>query len=350
MNFRTATSALSLARTTFTKTKVLWLAVTLVCCFFPEIASAQRWRLPRSQGRNGSAVRAAFEETTALARQSTVEIRGARGTIALGIVVRDDGWIATKASELTDSSQCRASTGGLLPILEKIVVEEHDLAFLRIDLPNAKAIAWSDTPQLDPGAWVVSPSLGEQPLAVGVIGVGPRSIAPRTGFLGVEMETLSDPPGVRITRVLRDTAASRAGLRVGDVVLEANKTKTETRRQLSSAIRSLRPGQVIALDVQRQDQRVTLQAKLGQRNPDPSDFEYAAPVSLRHSGFPSAFQHDSRLDPDECGGAVVDLSGKAVGINIARASRTECYALPATLVQELIREKLPTHKKKPKYQ
>jgi len=42
------------------------------------------------------------------------------------------------------------------------------------------------------------------------------------------------------------------------------------------------------------------------------------------------------LEPDECGGALVDLNGKAVGINIARAGRVSTYALPSSLVIPLI--------------
>ena len=38
----------------------------------------------------------------------------------------------------------------------------------------------------------------------------------------------------------------------------------------------------------------------------------------------------------DCGGPLVDLSGKVIGINIARAGRTETYALPADVVQALL--------------
>ena len=44
-------------------------------------------------------------------------------------------------------------------------------------------------------------------------------------------------------------------------------------------------------------------------------------------------QHDSVLKPSECGGPLVDLDGKVVGINIARAGRTETYAIPSEVVQ-----------------
>ncbi|MEX2027294.1 MAG: S1C family serine protease, partial [Pirellulaceae bacterium] len=49
-----------------------------------------------------------------------------------------------------------------------------------------------------------------------------------------------------------------------------------------------------------------------------------------------AIQHDTVLKPSECGGPIVDLSGKVVGINIARGGRVESYALPATLVRSLL--------------
>jgi serine protease Do len=58
----------------------------------------------------------------------------------------------------------------------------------------------------------------------------------------------------------------------------------------------------------------------------------AGPVSRRRSGFPQVIQHDTVLHPAQCGGPLVDLDGKAVGINIARAGRVATYALPASLI------------------
>ena len=52
-------------------------------------------------------------------------------------------------------------------------------------------------------------------------------------------------------------------------------------------------------------------------------------LSNRRGGFPAILQHDSGLRPDACGGPLVDIDGKAVGINIARAGRTETYAIPS---------------------
>ncbi len=62
----------------------------------------------------------------------------------------------------------------------------------------------------------------------------------------------------------------------------------------------------------------------------------AGPLSRRRADFPAVLQHDSVLRPEDCGGVIVDLSGKAVGLNIARAGRIETLALPATILLPLL--------------
>ena len=43
----------------------------------------------------------------------------------------------------------------------------------------------------------------------------------------------------------------------------------------------------------------------------------------------------------QCGGPLVDLDGRAVGLNIARADRTATYAIPAGKLKSLLGEMLP---------
>jgi S1-C subfamily serine protease len=68
----------------------------------------------------------------------------------------------------------------------------------------------------------------------------------------------------------------------------------------------------------------------------------SGPLSRRRDSFPSAIQHDSVLSPSLCGGPVVDLAGKVVGINIARADRIATYATPADVVKKVL-DKLRSH-------
>jgi len=60
-------------------------------------------------------------------------------------------------------------------------------------------------------------------------------------------------------------------------------------------------------------------------------------VSQRSQGFEQALEHDTVLQPWLCGGPLVNLEGKAIGLNIARAGRVTTYALPAKLVKKIIK-------------
>ena len=68
--------------------------------------------------------------------------------------------------------------------------------------------------------------------------------------------------------------------------------------------------------------------------------EAGGTVSKRNGSFVSAFTHDTVLQASDCGGPVVNLDGRAVGLNIARADRTATYAIPARMIQMLIPEML----------
>ena len=61
-------------------------------------------------------------------------------------------------------------------------------------------------------------------------------------------------------------------------------------------------------------------------------------LSDRAEGFDMAIQHDTVLQPWQCGGPLVNLEGKAIGLNIARAGRVATYALPSSLVRQIISE------------
>ena len=68
--------------------------------------------------------------------------------------------------------------------------------------------------------------------------------------------------------------------------------------------------------------------------------EAGGTVSKRHNSFASALTHDTVLQAAQCGGPVVDLDGRPVGLNIARADRTASYAIPAGTIHKVIDELL----------
>ena len=64
--------------------------------------------------------------------------------------------------------------------------------------------------------------------------------------------------------------------------------------------------------------------------------------SERRSGFPRVMQHDIIGNRHFMGGPVFNLDGQCVGMNIARFSRCETYAIPAkellVLVERLMKK------------
>ena len=60
------------------------------------------------------------------------------------------------------------------------------------------------------------------------------------------------------------------------------------------------------------------------------------PFSDRRFGFGTVIAHDGVIDPSDCGGPVIDLNGKFVGVNVSRAMRTTTFVVPATVIQRLV--------------
>jgi S1-C subfamily serine protease len=59
-------------------------------------------------------------------------------------------------------------------------------------------------------------------------------------------------------------------------------------------------------------------------------------LSPRRSGYPTILTHDSIVKPADCGGPLVDLDGNVIGINISRAGRTESWAIPTEIIQDVL--------------
>ena len=112
---------------------------------------------------------------------------------------------------------------------------------------------------------------------------------------------------------------------------------------LKATVQKYRVGDTVQLRILRNGQEIRLPVVLGMG----VDFfrsnieQMSGPLSGRRNDFPEAFQHDSVLHPTDCGGPVVDLNGRTVGINIARTGRTCTYAIPAESIQKLLKDLVP---------
>jgi len=296
------------------------------------------WRLA-----SGPHVRAAFREIVADPSRATVRVSADGKRTAYGGIVRSDGWIVTKASQLSGKIVCRLADGRQLEARVGAVDRENDVALLKIEASNLPVLEFTEAKAPPIGAWLASVGIDRDPVAVGVMSVESREIAHRAGILGVRLG--ENPNQAVVVQVFPKTGASRAGLKAEDVILSINGQQTPTRKRLISEVGEYSPGDQIEVEFRRDGKTHVLKAILTGRFPHfPTSREefqnhLGGDLSQRRFGFPDAFQHDTVVKPTDCGGPVVNLAGEVVGMNIARAGRTETYAIPTSTLAGLI-EKL----------
>ena len=321
----------------------LTLIVALACCacVWPLPAWASERRLPPSESKDGIHVHEAFRGVVARVNESVVAVLVGGRLIALGVIVSPDGYILTKASDLTEDLQCRIRGRGILPAVIAGIHNRYDLALLKVDLSGLPVVEWAEGRDLRVGQWLATPGMDDLPAAVGIVSVARRSIPPEKGALGLQ---LSDgKPGPRVTHVVPGSAAARAGVQIGDIIVGAGDQRVDNPQSFDQLLHRFAPGDSVSVIVRRGTKQLTVRAVVGRAAGTPQTRAYwmnrmSGKMSHRRTGFPQAIQHDTVLSPELCGGPVVDLSGKAVGVNIARAGRVETYAVPADTVKLLIRE------------
>jgi serine protease Do len=192
------------------------------------------------------------------------------------------------------------------------------------------------------GSFIATAGASGDPVAIGVVSVGPRAIAAASGVLGIAVGQSDE--GARVEQVIEGTSAARAGLQVNDIITRVNDRSVTSRESLIETVGGFRPGDRVRLQILRGEEVLDISTTLGNRaHGSRRDFQnrLGGDLSERRGGFPQAIQHDTVLRPRDCGGPLVDLDGRVVGINIARAERVASYAIPTPLVLDVIDELMP---------
>lgn len=290
-------------------------------------------------------VLAAFKEVVAKPSNSVVRITCDGKEAALGVVVGADGWVLTKYSELKGIKPlCRFKDGRELEAKIVGVQDKHDLALLRVEAKDLKPVEWADSKTDPVGNWVAAPGLGDVPVAIGVVSVSARNIPGPTGpaaaggggYLGVSLD--ADVGGIKIGQVLPNTPASKAELKAGDLIVTLDGKEVEGLEKFQETLLNMKAGDTVKLKIKRGDKEVDVEAKLAKRPPmgdDPKNL-MGSELSQRRTGFPNILQTDAVLKPTDCGGPLVDLDGKVIGVTIARGGRVESYAVPSEVIKPLL--------------
>jgi serine protease Do len=310
-------------------------------------------RPPRRPEIDPALVRAPFQPVVAKANESTVRVLADGKEAALGAVVFADGYILTKASEIREAKAVtvRFHGGGAVPAKTVGVHEPTDLALLKVEKTGLTPVTFADSKVAALGNWLAAAGVGSDPTAVGIVSVVTRTLKgfelgdarkTKRGYLGIQMSLeKEDGGGVKVDVVTKGGAAEKAGVKAKDVILSVNGKAVDSAEALGKLLADFNPDDRVRLGIRRGDEELKLEAKLsGQQpgGPNRSDIQnnMGGPLSNRRGGFETVLQTDMVVDPTDCGGVVVDLDGRVVGVCIARAGRVETLVLPGEIIRPLL--------------
>lgn len=271
--------------------------------------------------------------------------------------VSDQGYFVTKASEiegrkfhiqLHDDVRIEATQVG--------IDIENDLALIQIDLGGYQILAvdlWEDAAD-DSSKGTICCCVNHKPdflAGFGIVSVAERPLNGETGaVLGLSVEAVS--AGLKVVGVTPETPAQFAGLKIGDVVTSFGDKVPKTFEELQQLIQEHLPDDEVRLGIKRGESLFSIAVTLGHRSklaPMAGRREQAldkvsAKLSRRRWGFSAGVQHDCAIRPADCGGLLVDLQGKIIGLNIARAGRIRSFATPTHVVQDFVKQGIADHK------
>ena len=247
----------------------------------PQLQAQWPWQQERVADdltKDNADLRALADEADGSVEDSILELFVPAGDglarAALGTVISEDGFVLTKASELTPDFVAVLDPDGGDPVRVggRIVgvARDHDLAAVKLTLPpglRLRPVAFDDAAvrELTAGSWLISsaPDSDDGPVAVGNVSIsGVRTIEPSDLQLGIAMGGSGGQSGIPVARVARGGDAARAGLRPGDLIVARDGEAVGTRQSFLQSLRYDRPGALLELDVLRDNRRVTIPVRL----------------------------------------------------------------------------------------
>jgi len=325
--------------------------LTLALCFgvfAPVLHAAQN--LETDSRKNGDGVMAVFEPVRQVLQTSSAVMRDGRKDIAYGTVVSADGYILTKASEIREVSALgviidSAKYDGRVVSIDPM----WDVALVKVEAQGLKPVEYSSVADVPQGTWVVAngaTSLTRRRALAGIISAKAREIPANGGAaLGVVMKEKAK--AAEVDSVNDRSGAHDAGIQKGDVLVAIDGKKIAKSEDIMTALKDKKAGSTVKVTFRRNGKEETIEVKLAVRGDlyeeeKSRNDQMSGEYSKRRTGFPRVIQHDILGRKDSVGGPLLDLDGKCVGMNIARADRAQSFAIPAgdlkALAEKMIKD------------
>lgn len=317
-------------------------ALVLALC----LAAWPAWgdqNLETAYRRNGDAVTSIFSSQQEALQRSSVVIQEGRKRLAYGVVISPDGYLLTKASEIEKAPELNAIIDATPYSGARIVAVDSlwDVALVKVTAENLQPVSFSTSGEPPQGTWVVAngaTSRSKRRVLAGIISANAREI-PAAGGAALGVILKEGGKTLEIAELTPHGGAVEAGLRKGDVIRSIDGRKLSKRSDLTEFMKDRKAGSTVKVTIQRGREELTLEVLLRARgemsDQQTRNDQMSGEYSTRRTGFPRILQHDILGARDSVGGPVIDLDGRCVGMNIARADRAQSFAIPAKEVQEI---------------
>jgi serine protease Do len=313
-----------------------------------------------------------LEDRVQQVHKSVIRIMNGPHEVASGLIVDSSGLAITKASLIGSRREwsCRIfyTRDGKMRVKGRVVATsaEHDVALLKLDLHDWFVAPWADE-RPDVGTFA-APVFGRTagPLQFAIVGAEARAelakpnVIPQipVALMPIMADTSSEPVVNADAWKTAEFDAYRDLFETGDVITHLNGIPTRTRDEFGKVIERLMfapnqngdgvdyqtplpdifHGDWVSVGIRRKEMTTTVSVPRIHSITVGGLSWHSHPLSLRRESFPTVFAHDFVLRPEQCGGPMVDLAGNVMGLNIARVDETRSLAIPADVLQTIIRD------------
>lgn len=315
--------------------------------FFGALASHGFETLATEQRLNGELMHSAVGKAQQALQLCSAVCYEGRNEIGYATVVSADGYLLGKWSELRERKNLMLRIGHEKYETVQILQQDPvwDVVLLKVDAVHLQPVVFASTSNVGIGTWVVANGVttrAKRRPMVGIISAQTRKIPLEGGaVLGVEL--LEKKGALIVGQIAEKSGAFRAGLREGDRLVSVMGKDLKKRADLLDLMKDREVGEkvVIVFDRQGKTQKaeVILQSRTETFGLEKNrNDEMSGEFSQRRSGFPRVLQHDVYGSSRTIGGPLLDLEGKCLGMNIARANRAESFAIPLEEMRGLVQK------------
>ena len=258
---------------------------------------------------NGKAVQKGFGKAKDIAMETTVRLLRNGKLIALGGIIHGDGYILTKASSCIGAREAETVDGKKYPLRIKKRYEENDLAIYQLISDDASfpVFNWKSENNVTEGSWVLQHIRHLKRLEWALRVEIPEKLNVEGGVMGVLLvDENSKSQGVKISEVVPQAAAYRAGLIKDDIITHADGRRVKNKESLIKIVGKKDPGDVVRIKLTRNEEIKDFLITLGHRSVTFDLFnrnlQMSGPVSKRKDNFTMVLQHDLPLAKEAMGG------------------------------------------------